>query len=56
MEDTIPNEIEPYSERVIMARQINDMDTLNETIERARPRLDANGMQRLLAVAGIQQK
>jgi len=56
MEAAIPNEIEPYSERVIMAKQINDMDTVNETIERARQRLDENGIQRLLAVVGIQQK
>jgi tetratricopeptide (TPR) repeat protein len=56
MESTIPNEIEPYFERVIMAKQINNMETVSETIERARQRLDENGIQRLLAVAGIQQK
>ncbi len=41
---------------VIMAQQINDMTTVRETIERARQRLDENGIQRLQAVAGIQQK
>lgn len=56
MEGTIPNEIEPYLERVIMAKQINDMDTVSETIERARKWLDESGIQRLLAVAGKQQK
>jgi predicted Zn-dependent protease len=56
MESTIPNEIEPYSERVIMAKQINDIKTVSETIERARHRLDENGIQRLQTVAGIQQK
>jgi hypothetical protein len=39
-----------------MAKQINNMETVSETIERARQRLDENGIQRLLAVAGIQQK
>ncbi len=56
MEDAIPNEIEPYSERIIMAKQINDMEAVNETVERARLRLDETGFQRLLAVAGVQQK
>lgn len=56
MEGTIPNEIEPYIERVIMAKTINDMDTVSETIERARKRLDESGIQRVLAVAGKQQK
>ncbi|MBI5790318.1 MAG: O-antigen ligase family protein [Rhodocyclales bacterium] len=56
MEEIIPNEVEPYSERIIMAKYINDMNTVAETIERARQRLDDTGLRRLLTVAGKQQK
>ena len=56
MESIIPNEIEPYAEKIIMARQNNDLISISSTIERARRRLDESQIQRLLGVAGTQQE
>jgi hypothetical protein len=55
MESIIPNEIEPYSERIAVARRLGDSDMIMETIERAKKSLDRRRLEQLLAVAPIQQ-
>ncbi len=54
MEEVIPNELEPYSERIIIAKQINDLTTIRETMERAASRLDPQTAARLAIVAEMQ--
>ena len=55
MESTIPNEVEPYQERIGMARQLGDASTIRDTIERAGKSLDRSRLDKLLAVAPMQQ-
>lgn len=56
MEDVIPNEVEPYSERIGFLRRINELDGIRLTLARAETRLDPAKMAELRAVAGLQQK
>ncbi len=56
MEDAIPNEVEPYAERIGFLRRINELDAVRETLVRAESRLDPGRMAELRAVAGMQQK
>jgi Flp pilus assembly protein TadD len=56
MEDAIPNEVEPYSERVVLLKRINELEAVRRTLVRAESRLDAGKMAELRAVAGMQQK
>jgi O-antigen ligase/tetratricopeptide (TPR) repeat protein len=55
MEKLIPNALEPYSERIAMARQVNDFQVIADTLERARGMLEAKLFKQLLAVANAQQ-
>lgn len=55
MESIIPNEVEPYSERIAIAKQLGDSHTIVETIERAKKSLEPARFDQLLAVAPIQQ-
>ena len=55
MESIIPNEVEPYSERIAFARQLGDSHAIRETMERAGKSLDPAKFAQLLAVAPIQQ-
>jgi len=56
MEDVIPNEVEPYSERIEFLKHINDLDGIHLTLVRAGSRLDPAKMAELHTVAGLQQK
>jgi hypothetical protein len=55
MEGVIPHKLEPYYERVMLAKRNRDSSTVRETIERATAMLDRSKMARLLAVADLQQ-
>lgn len=55
MENLIPNELEPYSERIAMAKQINDYSVISATLERARGALGPQLFNQLLTVANAQQ-
>jgi tetratricopeptide (TPR) repeat protein len=55
MEEVIPAELEPYAERVILAKRINELDVVRETLARAESRLDPLRMEQLRTVAGLQQ-
>lgn len=56
MESIIPNEIEPYAERIAFARQLDDSSTIRETVARAESRLDQARLDQLRTVAGMPQK
>ena len=56
MEDAIPNEVDPYAERIGFLNRINELDAVRETLARAESRLDPGKMAELRAVAGLQQK
>ncbi len=56
MESIIPNEVEPYFERIIMARQANDLFAIKDTLERAAAKLESSKMKQLLDVANMQQR
>ena len=55
METLIPNDAEPYEERIFMARRAGDERTVRETLDRAARFLDANSVERLRTVATTQQ-
>ena len=55
MEKLIPDKLEPYSERIIMARQVGDSAVVSATVERARAALDKPLFSQLLTVANAQQ-
>jgi MFS family permease len=55
MEEVIPAELEPYTERVVLAKRINELDVVRETLVRAESRLDPLRMEQLRTVAGLQQ-
>jgi predicted Zn-dependent protease len=55
MESVIPNEVDPYYERIMLARQIGDSSAVRETLARAGTNLDQLNMTRLTAVANLQQ-
>ena len=55
MEKLIPDKLEPYSERIIMARQVGDSAVVSATVERARAALPKGLFSRLLTVANAQQ-
>jgi tetratricopeptide (TPR) repeat protein len=55
MEKLIPNDPEPYSERIVMADQISDYITIRETLARARVMLEPNEFGKLRTVAKQQQ-
>ena len=54
MEKLVPNELEPYAERITMARQVSDFLVVSSTLERARPMLDKKTFSQLQSVAGVQ--
>jgi tetratricopeptide (TPR) repeat protein len=56
MEEVIPAELEPYTERVTLALRINELDIVRETLARAESRLDRLRMEQLRNVAGLQHK
>lgn len=56
MEDVIPNEVEPYSERIGFLKRINELEGIRLTLARAESRLDPAKMVELRSVAGLQQK
>jgi tetratricopeptide (TPR) repeat protein len=56
MEDVIPNEVEPYAERIGFLMRINELDAVRETLVRAESRLDPAKMMELRGVAELQQK
>jgi tetratricopeptide (TPR) repeat protein len=56
MEDLIPNEIGPYYERIVMARQAGDFATVAATLARAGRVLDKQSVNQLMGVANPQQK
>ena len=56
MEDAIPNEVEPYSERIGFLKRMNELDAVHRTLARAESRLDPARMAELRGVAGMQQK
>jgi hypothetical protein len=56
MEEAIPAELEPYAERITLAKRINDLDVVRETLARAESRLDLLRMEQLRSVAGMQQQ
>jgi hypothetical protein len=56
MEEAIPAELEPYAERIALAKRINDLDVVRETLARAESRLDPLRMQQLRSVAGMQHE
>jgi Tfp pilus assembly protein PilF len=56
MEDVIPNEVEPYAERIGFLMRINELDAVRETLARAESRLDPAKMMERRSVAGLQQK
>jgi tetratricopeptide (TPR) repeat protein len=56
MEEVIPNEVEPYSERIEFLKRINELDGIRRTLARAESRLDPAKMAELHTVAGLQQK
>lgn len=56
MESIIPHEVEPYLERLIMARQLNDFNAIRGLVDRAAERLDKPKMKQLLDVANMQQQ
>lgn len=55
MEEVIPGEAEPYRERIALARRINDLELIQETLTRAGTRLDPSKLRDLQSVAGLQQ-
>jgi hypothetical protein len=55
MEKLIPEDPEPYSERITMARQASDYATVSETLARARIALKPDFFSHLLSVAKEQQ-
>jgi hypothetical protein len=56
MEDVIPNEVDPYAERIGFLKRINELDGVRLTLARAESRLDPAKMAELRGVAGLQQK
>ena len=54
MEALIPEEVEPYSERLAIANRIGDRATINSTLARARRHLGKEGMDALMSVANQQ--
>lgn len=56
MEDVIPNEVDPYAERIGFLKRINELDGVRLTLARAESRLDPAKMAELRTVAGLQQK
>jgi hypothetical protein len=56
MEDVIPNEVDPYAERIGFLKRINELDGIRLTLARAESRLDPAKMAELRTVAGLQQK
>ena len=55
MEALVPHELEPYAERLNIARHIRDAETIAATVGRARNRLDQATYDKLMAVADAQQ-
>ncbi len=55
MEKLLPNDPEPYAERIAIARQGSDYATINETLARARRALEPRVFSQVLSVAGVQQ-
>ena len=55
MEKLIPHDPEPYSERIIMAKQANDYAEISDTLARARVALEPHLFSQLLTVANVQQ-
>lgn len=56
MEDVIPNEVEPYAERIMFLKRINELDAIRQTLARAETRLDPAKLEELGVVAGLQRK
>jgi hypothetical protein len=56
MEKLIPEDSEPYAERITMAREAHDQVTISATLERARAALAPQAFSELLTVANAQQK
>ena len=56
MEKLIPDQVDPYAERIIMARQAGDSAVVSATVERARRVLEEPLFRQLLTVAKAQQK
>jgi tetratricopeptide (TPR) repeat protein len=56
MEDVIPNEVDPYAERIGFLKRINELDGVRLTLVRAESRLEPAKMAELRIVAGLQQK
>lgn len=56
MEEVIPAELEPYAERIVLAKRINQLEVVRETLVRAESRLDPEKMNQLRTVAGLQQQ
>ncbi|MBI4190893.1 MAG: O-antigen ligase family protein [Betaproteobacteria bacterium] len=55
MEKLVPNELEPYYERIVIAKQVNDFSVISATLERARGALEPRLFNQLLVVANAQQ-
>ena len=55
MEKLIPNELEPYYERMLMARQVNDITVISDLVARARSALEPRLFEQLLYVVKTQQ-
>lgn len=51
MEKLLPTEIEPYQERIVLARQLKDAETVAATLERARNALAPAALEQLTVVA-----
>jgi tetratricopeptide (TPR) repeat protein len=55
MESLIPGEIEAYSERIALSRQLGDFATIADTLDRASRTLDPKSFAHLKNVASMQQ-
>jgi hypothetical protein len=54
MEALIPHEVEPYLERIVIARQVADSETISATVVRARSALTRPDFLRFASVANVQ--
>ena len=55
MEAIIPNEIEPYRERILLAQKLRDTTEIRITLQRAKKQLTPSDYQQLESVANLQR-